>query len=201
MNIMYTDMNMAFNNLDDMSTSSSYSANKVNFQNIKAKKVMNKNIKYDKLSTYSSDCSDDSKINNNINYKVNSKINDKINSSKCRDDYSNNILDPNINKIGYYTHKMYANEFINSLQGVETFSSGANNFDHVKGCDICRDIIKRKMKKNVVEEFSVKESKNKIMSTLSNSENKYVLLIVLLGLILIVIVDLFVRIGRRSTQF
>jgi hypothetical protein len=115
-------------------------------------------------------------------------------------------------KISYYMHKCYVKEFLKSLEGRENFSVTSDNFDHVKTCKICKAMIKNKMSKkeksyqptsvpvpSAIEHFS--EAKNKILdniSFLNKSEYKSILIIILIGIILIIVVDLFVRIGRKS---
>lgn len=130
---------------------------------------------------------------------------------------------PKGNKV--YVHEYYVNDFLNSLKNADNVSTISDNFNHVKECKICRTMIKLKLSKKentdfdycgknnnnsnsnnnynipnnaVVEQFSLPAYKESIVNTFTSSDNKSILVIILIGLLIIIVIDLFVRIGRRS---
>lgn len=107
------------------------------------------------------------------------------------------------------SHEYYVNDFLNSFKA-EDSSIVSDNFDHIRECQICRTMIKVKLDKQdkqskqdkqvepVVEQFDIPKYKENIVNTFTNPDNKSILVIILIGLLLIIVIDLFVRIGRRS---
>lgn len=106
-------------------------------------------------------------------------------------------------KVSKYMHKYYVKLFMQTLlkdrKNIENGSymsdceSDDNEmYDHIKGCKICKNMIREKNKKeDVIEPFSI----------LDKPEYKKIIVIILIGLILIIVIDLFVRIGRKSSTF
>lgn len=106
---------------------------------------------------------------------------------------SNKSNKPNIAK---YMHKYYVKLFMQSLtKNIDNHSLMSDDYgdmyDHIKTCKICKEMIRNKNSKKepvVIEGFSI----------LDNPEYKKMIIIVLIGLFLIILVDLFVRIGRKT---
>lgn len=108
----------------------------------------------------------------------------------------NNPNNPNNPNIAKYMHKYYVKLFMQSLtKNIENNSLMSDDYgdmyDHIKKCKICKEMIRNKNSKKepiIIEGFSI----------LDNPEYKKMVIIILLGLFLIIIVDLFVRIGRKT---
>lgn len=103
---------------------------------------------------------------------------------------------PNKPNIAKYMHKYYVKLFMQSLtKNVDNHSLMSDDYgdmyDHIKACKICKEMIRDKNSKKepvIIEGFSI----------LDNPEYKKMIIIVLIGLFLIILVDLFVRIGRKT---
>jgi hypothetical protein len=110
-------------------------------------------------------------------------------------------------------HNYYINKTIKSLledQDSHSFSSLASSqnnyiYKHVKSCKYCKDKINKKMKEHFIPEISKPiqqitnnpDIKEYFDMTNLGYDLKEILIIILAGIVLIFILDLLVKIGRR----
>ncbi len=145
-----------------------------------------------------------------------------LDSATMSDFYTEDYLDSEYKKTR--SHNYYIDKFIKSITDdmsdiISIMSSHDNDtYEHIRTCKYCRTQIKNKMKeiildeeeyktdKKVVEKFNNNKSKNSIsdgLSSISGSlgyELKEILIIILVGIILIFILDLLVKIGRKTNK-
>lgn len=131
-------------------------------------------------------------------------------------EFSNDSLfDPSIlqmknQKKKKMSHEYYIEKMVKSLledhdsnpSSPSTVSSNNNIYKHVKSCKICKDRINKKMKEYFKPELQIKEQDNKNNKGQHNNldlgyDLKEVLIIILAGVVLIFILDLLVKIGKR----
>lgn len=109
----------------------------------------------------------------------------------------------------HHGHKYYINKFIGGV--VDDITSVASSqdaeiYDHIKLCKYCRTEIKRKLKllSGLKEEKEVTSTSKEIEhfsalnSGIAGYEIKEILIILLIGIVIIFILDLFVKIGQKS---
>ena len=143
-----------------------------------------------------------------------------------KDDYS--YLDSNYSELlsseseemkpskSKFNHRYYINKFIKSIidDGNDTISLASSQddelYDHIKVCKYCRNQINLRMK-NFYRE-SVKENKTesvnikktieefKLPETVFGYSMKEILLIIVASVVIIFILDLLVRIGRKTIK-
>lgn len=103
-------------------------------------------------------------------------------------------------------HQYCINKFVNNiLEANDMISFGSSDdgevYKHVKSCSFCKKEINNRMKENL-DDKSIKEDKS-FSHTVENFggalgyDIKEILIIVLAGIVLIFILDLLVRIGKR----
>ena len=90
-------------------------------------------------------------------------------------------------------------------------------YDHLQKCKYCRSQINQKMKQSYavnavntvnginpvkkVESFNTDSVYNSIKNTFCGYEFREIIIIILVGIIIIFILDLFVKIGRKTNKF
>ncbi len=120
-----------------------------------------------------------------------------------------------------YSHKYYIKKFIQEINDDEdlismTSSSQSDSvFDHVKKCKYCKSEINKKLKQSYLKSIKSKENVVKVVqpekvniSSISNIlpqislgyDIKEIMMIFIIGIILIFILDLCVKIGKKALK-
>ena len=118
---------------------------------------------------------------------------------------------------GYYTSKFietimqHDGMSITSSQDVNNYSKFDDIYDHVKQCAFCRSHINAKLKRfykknnTNTNDTTNDNSNNKIAiikdnfrSTVKDFDIKEITIIILIGIVIIFVLDMFVKIGRKS---
>ncbi len=85
-------------------------------------------------------------------------------------------------------------------KSLEDHSSDSTNLDvyaHVKSCKLCKNKINKRMKEYFKPEINLKEENKESINLELGYDLKEILIIVLAGIVLIFILDLLVKIGKR----
>ena len=101
-------------------------------------------------------------------------------------------------------HEYYVDKMVKCLleDQESVASSNSNNYvyQHVKSCKICKGQVNKKMKDHFLPELQVIQVntvKNENFGSMLGYDLKEILIIILAGIILIFILDLLVKIGKR----
>lgn len=153
------------------------------------------------------------KNNNDIS---GTKISDlRRDENKYYDDMS--ILDSNYSDMfkseekHQYSHNHYINKFFNSIiddpSDVASMASSQDDelYDHIKKCKYCRTQINKKMKLHYNKKNKIVKKKNsKIIKNIKSNDKifgydvKEIIIIIVISVIIIFILDLLVKIGKKS---
>ena len=198
----YYDENMYGTRIDDLKHNSQniQQANNMQENNMQENNVQKNNVqahKYDLSDTLSFE------DNKNDNYiatiqKAKLQTHKKQTSKK--------------HSCGYYMTKFIEtivhndNTSITSSEDIKNTSKFDDIYDHVKKCLFCRSHINAKMKKiykenqnNQLEKFEPQDITGSALAQFKDFDIKEIIIIILIGIVIIFVLDMFVKIGRKST--
>jgi len=105
-----------------------------------------------------------------------------------------------------YDHQYYINEFINyfTKENESIKSSNTHILNHISKCKICKNSINKIIKKNKkdkIEGFNIGNVKDMISKKINTGyEIKEIVIIILIGIVIIFLMDLFVKLGKLLTK-
>ncbi len=119
-------------------------------------------------------------------------------------------------KIAKFSHNHYINKFLKSIldDGNDLISlassQDANVYDHIKACKYCRSQIGQKMKSHYTNEIKSTEVQSQVLQKRIGSfaipdkvfgyNLKEIILIIAISIMIIFVLDLLVRIGRKTVN-
>jgi hypothetical protein len=129
-----------------------------------------------------------------------STLSDEINNGRKQ---SSKRKTHNINMVDH-THEYYIRNFIKDVKDIESLTSNKNDiYDHVKTCKYCKGEIMLRIngnnkEHNVVQKEQTKTTteNNNINSSLNINNTKEIGIMVLIGIVIIFLLDLFVKVSR-----
>jgi hypothetical protein len=126
-------------------------------------------------------------------------INDLHNNDSEDDSFSlPSILSNSTEHNKKFSHEYCVSNFVNSITKDDSSNIGSV-YDHIKNCKQCRDQIRQNIKQQIEqkkEKFTVKGEQQ--VPTFFGYDLKEIALIVIAGIILICILDLIVKVGRKA---